>query len=44
MYRVAFANPGLPDFGYGSALSTVILVLCLAAVMFQIRLNRRSNV
>jgi ABC-type sugar transport system permease subunit len=44
MYRVAFANPGLPDFGYGSALSTVILVLCLGAVMLQIRLNRRSNV
>ncbi len=44
MYRVAFANPGLPDFGYGSALSTVILVLCLGAVMFQISLNRRSNV
>ena len=44
MYRVAFANPGLPDFGYGSALSTVILVLCLGAVMFQINLSRRSNV
>ena len=44
MYRVAFANPGLPDFGYGSSLSTVILVLCLGAVMLQIRLNRRSNV
>jgi len=44
MYRVAFANPGLPDFGYGSALSTVILVMCLGAVMFQINLSRRSNV
>ena len=44
MYRVAFASPGLPDFGYGSALSTVILVLCLAAVSAQIRLGRRSNV
>ncbi len=44
MYRVSFASSGLPDFGYGSALSTVILVLCLAAVSAQIRLGRRSNV
>ena len=41
MFRVAFASPGLPDFGYGSALSTVILVLCLGAVGLQLRLNRR---
>lgn len=42
MYRVAFANPGLPNFGYGSALSTVILLLCLGAVLLQLRLNRRA--
>lgn len=44
MYRVAFANPGLPEFGYGSALSTVIMFLCILAVFFQIWMNRRSNV
>ena len=44
MYRVAFANPGLPEFGYGSALSTVIMALCICAVLFQIWMNRRSNV
>jgi ABC-type sugar transport system permease subunit len=44
MYRVAFANPGLPEFGYGSALSTVIMTLCIFAVLFQIWMNRRSNV
>ena len=44
MYRVAFANPGLPEFGYGSALSTVIMTLCLFAVLFQIWMNRRSHV
>ncbi len=33
MYRVAFANPGLPEFGYGSALSTVIMTLCVFAVL-----------
>jgi ABC-type sugar transport system permease subunit len=44
MYRVTFANPGLPQFGYGSALSTVILFLCVLAVLFQISMNRRSNV
>jgi ABC-type sugar transport system permease subunit len=44
MYRVAFANPGLPEFGYGSALSTVIMILCISAVLFQIWMSRRSNV
>ena len=44
MYRVAFANPGLPEFGYGSALSTIIMSLCICAVLFQIWMNRRSNV
>jgi ABC-type sugar transport system permease subunit len=44
MYRVTFANPGLPQFGYGSALSTVILILCVLAVLFQIWMNRRSNI
>lgn len=44
VYRVTFANPGLPQFGYGSALSTVILFLCVLAVLFQIWMNRRSNV
>ena len=44
VYRVAFAAPGLPQFGYGSALSTVILVLCVGAVLFQIGMNKRSNI
>ncbi len=44
MYRVAFANPGLPEFGYGSALSTVIMILCILAVFFQIWMSRRSNI
>lgn len=44
VYRVTFASPGLPQFGYGSALSTVILFLCVLAVLFQIWMNRRSNV
>lgn len=44
IYRVAFANPGLPNFGYGSTLSTVILVLCMLAVLFQIWMNKRSNI
>lgn len=44
MYRVTFANPGLPQFGYGSAISTVILFLCVLAVLFQIWMNRRSNI
>jgi multiple sugar transport system permease protein/raffinose/stachyose/melibiose transport system permease protein len=44
MYRVTFASPGLPQFGYGSALSTVILILCVLAVLFQIWMNRRTNV
>jgi len=44
VYRVTFASPGLPQFGYGSALSMVILVLCVLAVLFQIWMNRRSNV
>jgi ABC-type sugar transport system permease subunit len=44
IYHVAFANPGLPDFGYGSALSTVILALCILAVVFQIWMSRRSNI
>ncbi|MBK8021554.1 MAG: sugar ABC transporter permease [Chloroflexi bacterium] len=43
IYRVAFANPGLPDFGYGSALSTVILMLCILVLLFQIWMNKRSN-
>ncbi len=43
MYRVTFASPGLPRFGYGSALSAVILFLCTLAVLFQIWMNRRSN-
>lgn len=42
MYRVTFASPGLPQFGYGSALSTVILFLCVLAVLFQIWMNKRS--
>lgn len=42
MFRVAFASPGLPNFGYGSTLSIVILLLCLGAVLLQIRLNRRA--
>jgi len=44
MYRVTFANPGLPQFGYGSAISTVILFLCVLAVLFQIWMNRHSNI
>jgi ABC-type sugar transport system permease subunit len=44
MYRVTFANPGLPQFGYGSAISTVILTLCVLAVLFQIWMNKRSNI
>jgi ABC-type sugar transport system permease subunit len=44
MYRVTFANPGLPQFGYGSAISAVILFLCVLAVLFQIEMNRRKNV
>ena len=44
MYRVSFANPGLPDFGYGSALSTVILILCLFVLVFQLWLNKRTNI
>ncbi len=44
MYRVTFANPSLPLFGYGSAISTVILFLCVLAVLFQIWMNRRSNI
>jgi ABC-type sugar transport system permease subunit len=44
VYRVTFANPGLPQFGYGSALSTVILILCILAVLFQVWMNKRSNV
>ena len=44
LYRVTFANPGLPQFGYGSALSTVILFLCVLAVLFQIWMNKRSIV
>jgi ABC-type sugar transport system permease subunit len=44
MYRVTFANPGLPQFGYGSAISAVILFLCVLAVLFQIEMNRRKNI
>lgn len=44
MYRVTFASPGLPKFGYGSALSAVIMFLCVLAVLFQIWMNRRSNI
>lgn len=44
MYRVTFASPGLPQFGYGSALSTVIMFLCVLAVLFQIWMNKRSNI
>lgn len=44
MYRVTFASPGLPQFGYGSALSTVILLLCVLAVLFQIWMTKRSNI
>ena len=44
MYRVSFANRGLPDFGYGSALSTVILILCLFVLVFQLWLNKRTNI
>ncbi len=43
IYRVAFANPGLPDFGYGSALSTVILLLCILVLFFQIWMNKRAK-
>lgn len=42
MYRVTFANPALPQFGYGSAISAVILFLCVLAVLFQIWMNKRS--
>jgi ABC-type sugar transport system permease subunit len=44
IYKVGFASTGLSNFGYGSTLSTVILVLCILAVFFQIWMNRRSNV
>jgi len=44
IYKVGFASTGLSNFGYGSTLSTVILVLCIFAVLFQIWMNRRSNV
>jgi ABC-type sugar transport system permease subunit len=44
MYRVTFANPGLPQFGYGSTISAVILFLCVLAVLFQIEMNRRKNI
>lgn len=44
IYKVGFASTGLSDFGYGSTVSTVILFLCILAVLFQIWMNRRSNV
>ncbi len=44
IYKVGFASTGLSDFGYGSTLSTVILALCILAVLFQIWMNRRTNV
>ena len=44
IYQVGFASTGLSDFGYGSTLSTVILFLCVLALLFQIWMNRRSNV
>jgi ABC-type sugar transport system permease subunit len=44
IYKVGFASTGSSNFGYGSTLSTVILFLCILAVLFQIWMNKRSNV
>lgn len=44
IYTVGFASTGSSNFGYGSTLSTVILILCLIAVLFQIWMNKRTNV
>ena len=44
IFTVGFASTGSANFGYGSTLSTVIMFLCILAVLFQIWLNRRTNV
>jgi ABC-type sugar transport system permease subunit len=44
IYKVGFASTGSSNFGYGSTLSTVILFLCILAVLFQIWMNKRSIV
>jgi ABC-type sugar transport system permease subunit len=44
IYTVGFASTGTSNFGYGSTLSTVIMILCVSAVLLQIWLNRRTNV
>ena len=44
IYKVGFASTGSSDFGYGSTLSTVILFLCTLAVLFQIWMNKRTNI
>ena len=43
IYRVAFVNYGPPNSGYGSALSTVILLLCILVLFFQIWMNKRAK-
>lgn len=44
LYGLAFGSTSgsVPQFGYASAMSVVVLLLCTAAVAFQIFLNRRA--
>lgn len=45
LYGLAFGTTSgaVPQFGYASAMSVVVLVLCTAAVIVQILLNRRAT-
>ncbi|MGP9539126.1 carbohydrate ABC transporter permease [Brachybacterium sp. AOP43-C2-M15] len=45
LYGLAFgsASGSVPQLGYASALSVVVMALCTAAVLFQMRLSRRAS-
>lgn len=45
LYGLAFGSTSgsVPQLGYASALSVVVMALCTAAVLFQMRLSRRAS-
>ncbi|MGP4111353.1 carbohydrate ABC transporter permease [Streptomyces sp. 4N509B] len=45
LYGLAFGSTagGVPAFGYATAISMVVFVLCLVATLVQVRVNRRAR-
>jgi ABC-type sugar transport system permease subunit len=45
LYSLAFGSTSgsLPQYGYASAFSVVVMIMCILAVLVQMLLNRRAN-